>query len=140
MTIGKVKYAPQEVINELDLWNKSPDSIIDLLEDIECEMYDFTSNTSNYVYSPENTYPEICKRELAIVNHVFGDERLQKREPRWYVVSDDKDGECVVYFKTDLNIIDFIHYGDVITYKRGMSKQLADAIVAEVGGEKVEVK
>lgn len=130
----KITHAPKEVIDELDempLWYIPADLLGRVAND------DGTSINEWLHVDPRL----IGGKQLAIINHVFGNECLQpEREPRWYVVSADDDGECVVYFKTDLNIIDFINYGDVIPYEKGMSKQLADAIVAEVGGEKVEVK
>ena len=63
-----------------------------------------------------------------------------EREIRYYVEFEDTDGETVVYFMTDLGIVDYVQYDTVIIYEAGFSKQLAEAIVAEVGGEIKEIK
>lgn len=127
----KITHAPQAVIDELStIGSLTPSLVLDNIYKLK------RFNNTRLWISHQHT-----GKQLAIINHVFGDERLQpERETKYYVSSEDNDGETVVYFMTDLGIIDCAQYDTVIIYEAGFSKQLAEAIVAEVGGEIKEIK
>lgn len=142
-----VKYAPKAVIEELDSFNcqvtNGLRNVFNLFgsDDLLDTVGSFDANVvTEWVYRTDKV--GACQmRELAVINHYLGIESLQpERETKYYVSSEDYDGETVVYFMTDLGIIDCAQYDTVIIYEAGFSKQLAEAIVAEVGGEIKEIK
>lgn len=132
---SEVKYAPKAVIDELDDFEGTPSDLFSEDEGILLKL----SKTGKWVFLSAGAWQK--EREIAVYNHVFGDERLQpEREPRYYVNSIDVDGEDVTYYLTDLRILDFCQSRENVKYECGMSKQLAEAIVAEIGGTIEEIK
>lgn len=130
----KITRAPQAVIDEFNRVDFSDRTPIRLFEAIGA--LNSFNNTNEWLEDVNSR-----EKQLAIIDHVYRGVTLQpEREPKYYVSSEDNDDETVVYFMTDLGIIDCALFDIVLTYENGFSKQLAEAIVAEVGGEIKEIK
>lgn len=145
---NKITHAPQVVIDELDK----------LVEEYgDGTIYGFLSvisqndTLSNFVYNFDGDWADWGEKrnhENAILNHYLDIEKLQpEREPRWYVekVAPWSSDTILIYAMRTGTLSETAVHGraifeHVVSYENGISKRLADAIVAEVGGEKVEVK
>lgn len=195
---NKITHAPQEVIKTIDTANyASPRDLMLVIDEIE--------PVDKWVYEDMNAYVD---KQLSLINHVFGNEKLRlerepeyivednggyfyiesgllqvdstesnspskyqgmgmkkeqadglvklfggivvevaEREPRWYVtkVAPWNNQAMLVYSIRTGVLSETIVNGKAImthsvSYDNGISEQLADAIVAEIGGEKVEIK
>lgn len=131
-----VKYAPKEVIEELDNWEKPHNSVAVLLEDILYKLNGFTRETSQFVYGDSNEYSNTVG-ELAVAKHVFGIERLQPERETRYIVT---DGGGNFYLENGSLYIDSAESNDAKDYRgQGMTKEQADALVDNFGGSAVEI-
>lgn len=136
---NKITHAPQEVVEELGI-----DTLVypsHLLTDIY-KMARF-ENVKRWLGEGD-----VTDKQLAIVNHVFGKEKLQpEREPRWYVTKKSPWSRNItfVYMLRTGVLSEFAMTergmsGLNIGYENGISERLANSILAETGGEKVEIK
>lgn len=140
--------APQEVIEHLDenaLVGPSHGMIYVLFSEggiLDIEDVELSNPVSEWVYGGTLGSTFSREREQAVINHVFGGEKLQpEREPRFYVQNDTHGN---TYF--DLSLRDA--YGDQVptqqdfnahgkpTYERGMSEEQADLFIQAFGGTK----
>ncbi|MCW0953275.1 hypothetical protein OIT44_04190 [Weissella ceti] len=132
---NKITHAPQTVINQLDGINRkaiaSPRELLIVFPDI--------SILDDWVYDGDGNYED---KQLAIVNHFFGDEKLQpEREPRYYVQNDTHGNTYWVLSKANVfhdrepAVWDFNMHG-APEYEEGMSETQADLFIQAFGGTK----
>lgn len=142
MTNEAVKYAPKAVIDELD--NNAKDYIpFGLLEVIIKPEFDNMVNTRNwYKRMRESDINEsILKTQMAIINHVFGNERLQpEREPRYYVEFVDDMGNNIQILSSNYLKVSICYSDSTPNYEEGLNHGTAVKAQALYGGTIEEIK
>lgn len=131
---NKITHAPADVISELDKldsWGVTPR---DLLNEINS---DTKKRHNAHVFVYQHGATTTAERQLAIVNHVFGDIKLQpEREPRWYVQVES--GQKVEL--DERGIPDIYRLNTSVPYENGMSEKQAKGYAELFGGEAKEIK
>lgn len=135
-----VKYAPKAVIEELDKI-KNIDMIYELFQQ-GCVLDVTTFGNSNivdtWVYGIG--YELTLKRELAVINHVFGNERLQpEREPRYYVKFIDSEGDLTYVRASNVRSV-YLTLNFAPDYEQGIDYETAAKAQALYGGTIKEIK
>lgn len=131
---SEVKDAPKAVIEELDNFDDGenfPSGLLTWIIDHE----DSLENTTKWLYRSDNQR----EKEVAVVNHVFGNERLQpEREPRW-TVEKEINGytKSLVFESGETN---FRSYTPNATYMFGLTEEQARGYAELFGGEPKEIK
>jgi hypothetical protein len=154
---NKVTHAPKAVIDELD--KLSYICVFELFATgaiLDANSSGYINSVEKWVYCSEGK--TALERELAVIKHLFGNERLQpEREPRYYTIK--KLGEPIdllhgVYVVNELirrtfhgKDFNFIERTSVKSpedyspdYVRGMSYAMAKAIADETGAKIEEIK
>ncbi|QVV90842.1 hypothetical protein [Weissella tructae] len=133
---NKVTHAPKAVIEKLDKL-KNTDMIYELFEQgsvLDANTYGDNNVVDSWVYEVEDG--PILQRELAVINHVFNNERLQpERDPRWYV---EKDGGII---QIDIDGVPELLSGhNQLEYELCMTEAQARGYAELFGGEAKEIK
>lgn len=133
---NKITHAPQSVIDELN-GNAKLHSPLRVLKRVE---QNFFPETKKWVLANEGSENE--SKQVAIINHVFRDEKLQpEREPRYYVQNDTHGNTYWVLSKANVfhdrepAVWDFNMHG-APEYEEGMSETQADLFIQAFGGTK----
>lgn len=139
---NKIVTAPYRVIEELDDWLERAGlhpSIWMMLTDIN-EKHDVFYATSYWLYKDVDLTESMrVRREMAVIEHVFGENSLQiEREPRYYVTY-HQDGETLFVYKAGSNRELRTVIEGMPSYDEGLSKDLADEIAEEFNGEVIKI-
>lgn len=127
---NKITHAPQAVINELDGMSigliPSPRELLMVFSDI--------SILDDWVYDGSGNYEE---KQLALVNHFFGDDKLLPyREPEYLVL----DHGSYLYLENGVLTMDnALNYEPSDYHGQGMTKDQASDFVHAFSGEVVEI-
>ncbi|AIM63088.1 hypothetical protein [Weissella ceti] len=138
---NKVTHAPTAVIDELDKL-KNTDMIYELFERgsvLDTNTLGDSNVVDSWVYGIEHELT--LKRELAVINHVFNNERLQpEREPRYYVDATDKDGCSFYLASSGAWVVRGTYDPETISYDCGLDHETAVKAQALYGGTIKEIK
>lgn len=80
---NEITHAPKEVIEALDNWQEITDTqfIYVLMDDIEYGRFDST-DVDGWIYENSEDLNVWLQRELAVIEHVFGDTRLEAEDDK----------------------------------------------------------
>lgn len=137
MTSEVVKYAPEAVIDELDnaLPTLNPYTVLDTFL-----VGPQSSETKDWYESQQKKFSH-ADIQLAIINHVFNNERLQP-ELRYFVKFKDFDGDTAIVAKGALTSVHvyFKTTHDDIGYSNGIDHETAEKAQDLYGGTIEEIK